>query len=82
MAKLRHMYVTCFFTIGQQDRYVRLQKICFVIPVITFKTTFEVVAPRLWNEVPLAAKKSNCSFDIFDDDFKKEYLFLWSYANC
>ena len=68
--------------IDQQDRYVRLHKIGFVIPVITLKNTFEVVAPRIWNVVPLAAKKSNSSIDIFNDDFKKEYLFLWSYANC
>jgi len=82
MAKLLHIYVTSFLNIDKQDHYVRLHKICFVIPVITSKTTFAVVAPRLWNTVPLATKNSNSSIDIFNDDFKKEYLFLWSSANC
>ena len=57
MARLLHIYVTCFLTMDQQDHYVRLHKICFVIPVITLKTTFAVVASGLWNEVPLATKK-------------------------
>ena len=46
MVKLLHIYLIYFLTTAQQDRYVRLHKICFAILVITLKIT--EVGPLQW----------------------------------
>lgn len=80
MAMFLHINMIYFLPLVQQDRCVRLHKICFVISIITLKVGPLQWPPqaRLLNALSLAVKNSNSV-----DTFKRQpNLFICKLPTC